>query len=101
MNNLKACIDSFNGIFAGFFSFNRRPSVLGLLEGDESPRKGVEMMKEDEVKDDVIRQDHKYVMAERLCRNLLEKGLINQGEFDRIMAKNRDNFSPLLAVIES
>ena len=53
------------------------------------------MMKEDEVKDDVIRQDHKYVMAERLCRNLLEKGLINQGEFDRIMAKNRDNFSPV------
>jgi len=41
------------------------------------------------------------MMAERLCRNLLEKGLINQGEFDRIMAKNRDNFSPLLAVIVS
>ena len=64
----------------------------------------VEMMKEYEVlevKDEVIHQDHKYVMAERLCRNLLEKGLINQGEFDRIMAKNRDSFSPLLAVIVS
>ncbi len=64
------------------------------------------MVKEDEVKDDVIEgkddhQDHKYVMAERLCRNLLEKGLINQDEFDRIMVKNRDNFSPLLAVIVS
>ena len=64
----------------------------------------VEMMKEYEVlevKDEVIHQDHKYVMAERLCRNLLEKGLINQGEFDRIMAKNKDRFSPLLAVIVS
>ena len=64
------------------------------------------MVKEDEVKDDVIEgkddhQDHTYVMAERLCRNLLEKGLINQDEFDRIMVKNRDNFSPLLAVIVS
>lgn len=66
--------------------------------------KGVEMMKEDEVlevKDEVIHQDHKYVMAERLCMNLLDKGLINQVEFDRIMEKNRDRFSPLLAVIVS
>lgn len=50
------------------------------------------MMKEDEVlevKDVVIHQDHKYVMAERLCMNLLDKGLINQVEFDRIMEKNR------------
>ena len=54
------------------------------------------MMKEDEVKDDVIRQDHKYVMAERLCRNLLEKGLINQGEFDRIMAKTETIFHRFL-----
>lgn len=62
------------------------------------------MMKEDEVlevKDEVIHQDHKYVMAERLCMNLLDKGLINQVEFDRIMEKNRDSFSPLLAVIVS
>ncbi|UUM12160.1 hypothetical protein NQU17_00990 [Clostridiaceae bacterium HFYG-1003] len=59
------------------------------------------MMKEDEVKDEVNHQDHRYVMAERLCRNLLENGLINQGEFDRIMAKNRVSFSPLLAVIVS
>ena len=66
--------------------------------------KGVEMMKEYEVlevKDEVIHQDHKYVMAERLCMNLLDKGLINQVEFDRIMEKNRDRFSPLLAVIVS
>lgn len=58
-------------------------------------------MKEDEVKDEVIHQDHKYVMAERLCRNLLEKRLITQCEFDRIMGKNKDSFSPLLAVIVS
>lgn len=66
--------------------------------------RGVEMMKEDEVlevEDEVIHQDHKYVMAERLCMNLLDKGLINQVEFDRIMEKNRDRFSPLLAVIVS
>ena len=59
------------------------------------------MIKENEVKNEVIHQDHKYLMAERLCMNLLEKGLINQGKFDRIMAKNRVSFSPLLAVIVS
>ena len=46
-------------------------------------------------------QDHKYLMAERLCLKLLEKELITEGEFDRIMAKNRESFSPLLAAIVS
>ena len=52
-----------------------------------------------EGKDD--HQEHKYLMAERLCLKLLEKGLIIEAEFDRIMAKNRESYSPLLAVIVS
>lgn len=59
------------------------------------------MMEENEVKDEVIHRDREYLMAQRLCRNLLENRLINQDEFDRIMAKNKESFSPLLADIMS
>ena len=46
-----------------------------------------------------IKNEHDYLMAENLTRKLLEKGLINQSEFDKIMVKNRETFSPFLAVI--
>ncbi len=32
-------------------------------------------------------------------RRLLDKGLITPGEFDKIMAKNREKFSPAIAKI--
>lgn len=46
-----------------------------------------------------IKNEHDYLVAERLTKKLLEKGLISQREFDKIMAKNRETFSPLLAEI--
>ena len=46
-----------------------------------------------------IKKEHDYLMAENLTRKLLEKGLINQSEFDKIMVKNRETFSPFLAEI--
>lgn len=46
-----------------------------------------------------IKNEHDYLVAENLTRKLLEKGLINQSEFDKIMAKNRETFSPFLAKI--
>ena len=46
-----------------------------------------------------IKNEHDYLMAENLTKRLLEKGLISQREFDKIMAKNRETFSPFLAEI--
>lgn len=46
-----------------------------------------------------IKNEHDYLVAENLTKKLLDKGLINQSEFDKIMAKNLETFSPFLAEI--
>lgn len=46
-----------------------------------------------------IRNEHDYLVAENLTKKLLERGLINQIEFDKIMVKNRETFSSFLADI--
>jgi hypothetical protein len=46
-----------------------------------------------------IKNDHDYLVAENLTKKLLEKGLISQSEFDKIMIENREVFSPFLADI--
>jgi hypothetical protein len=38
-----------------------------------------------------------YIRAEKITRKMLEKGLITQDEFDKIMEENRKSFSPYLA----
>ncbi len=81
---------------------------------DRFPRKEVEMMKvtklddveaiqykSEKVTEDALQNEHDYLVAERLTSKLLEKGLISQSEFDKIMVKNRETFSPFLAEIMS
>jgi hypothetical protein len=46
-----------------------------------------------------LKNEYDYLVAENLTKRLLESGFINQSEFDKIMAKNRETFSPLLAEI--
>lgn len=46
-----------------------------------------------------IKNERDYLVAKNFTKKLLEKGLINQSEFDKIMAKNRVTFSPFLAEI--
>ena len=46
-----------------------------------------------------LKNEHDYLVAENLTRKLLDKGLINQNEYDKIMVKNRETFSPFLAEI--
>ena len=48
-----------------------------------------------------LKNEHDYLAAEKLTKKLLEKGLISQSEFDKIMVKNRETFSPFLAEIMS
>ena len=50
---------------------------------------------------DALQNEHDYLIAESLTKKLLEKGLITQTEYKKIMAKNRITFSPLLAEIMS
>ncbi|KGP76510.1 hypothetical protein JT05_04325 [Desulfosporosinus sp. Tol-M] len=48
-----------------------------------------------------LKNEHDYLAAEKLTKKLLENGLITQTEFEKIMAKNRETFTPLLAEIMS
>jgi hypothetical protein len=81
---------------------------------DRFPRKEVEMMKvtkledveaiqykSEKITEDELQNEHDYLVAESLTKKLLEKGLITQTEFEKIMAKNRITFPPLLAEIMS
>ena len=81
---------------------------------DRFPRKEVEMMKvtklddveaiqykSEKVTEDALQNEHDYLLAEKITMKLLEKSLITQSEFDKIMAKNRIKFSPFLAEIMS
>ncbi len=47
-----------------------------------------------------LQQEFNYIQAEKITKKLLEKGLITEEEFERIMAENRRTFptflSPLL-----
>ena len=81
---------------------------------DRFPRKEVEMMKVTKLEDvdsvkyeakklteTEIKNEHDYLVAESLTKKLLEKGLITQTEYKKIMEKNRITFSPLLAKLMS
>ena len=81
---------------------------------DRFPRKEVEMMKVTKLEDveaiqykpekiteDELQNEHDYLVAESLTKKLLEKGLITQTEFEKIIAMNRTTFPPLLAEIMS
>ena len=49
--------------------------------------------------EDSVKNEYDYLVAENLTKRLLQKGYINQSEFEKIMAKNRETFSPFLAEI--
>ena len=47
--------------------------------------------------DDDMRREFYYIAACQITQKLLNKGLITPGEYDKIVAKNREKFSPLIA----
>lgn len=55
----------------------------------------------EKITEDALQNEHNYLVAESLTKKLLEKNLITQTEFEKIMAKNRITFPPLLAEIMS
>lgn len=46
-----------------------------------------------------MQNEYDYFLAEQLTKKLLDKGLISVDEFDKIMAKNRQSFSPFISKI--
>ena len=46
-----------------------------------------------------MQNEYDYFLVEQLTKKLLDKGLISVDEFDKIMAKNRQSFSPFIAKI--
>lgn len=46
-----------------------------------------------------MRSEVSYIIAEQITKKLLDRGFITPGEFDKIMAKNREKFSPAIAKI--
>ena len=43
--------------------------------------------------------EYNYILAQQITKKLLAKGLITEAEFNKITAKNRESFSPLLGRI--
>ena len=43
--------------------------------------------------------EYNYILAQQITKRLLEAGLITKDEFNKITAKNRESFSPVLAGI--
>ena len=46
-----------------------------------------------------MQNEYDYILAEQMTKNLLSQGLINEDEYEKIMAKNRDSFSPFISKI--
>ena len=46
-----------------------------------------------------LQNEYNYILAQQITKRLLEKGLITEAEFNKITAKNRESFSPLLGRI--
>ena len=46
-----------------------------------------------------LQKEYNYVLAQQITKRLLEKGFITEAEFNKITAKNRESFSPLLGRI--
>lgn len=46
-----------------------------------------------------LQNEYNYILAENFTKKMLEKGLVSEGEFNKIMAKNRESFSPFFARI--
>ena len=46
-----------------------------------------------------MQKDFEYEMAQKLTRNLYEKGVISVDEMNRILSLNKEKFSPFYADI--
>ena len=55
--------------------------------------------KPDSTSTTALQNEYNYVLAQQITKSLLSRGLITEAEFNKITAKNRESFSPLLGRI--
>ena len=55
--------------------------------------------KKHEYTEEEMQREYGYMLAQQMTKKLLEKGMISEGEFHKITAKNRETFSPKLAAL--
>lgn len=55
--------------------------------------------KKHEYTEEELQQEYGYMLAQQMTQKLLEKGLISEGEYHKITAKNLEIFAPKLAAI--
>lgn len=48
---------------------------------------------------DELQREYDYILAQKILKSILEKGLISADEFNKITELNRQTFSPYLAEI--
>lgn len=46
-----------------------------------------------------LQNEYNYILAENFTKKLLKMGFVSEGEFNKIMAKKRESFSPFFARI--
>ncbi|KGK87378.1 SHOCT domain-containing protein [Clostridium sp. HMP27] len=46
-----------------------------------------------------LQREYDYILAQKILKSILEKGLISLDEFNKITEKNRQTFSPYLVEI--
>lgn len=46
-----------------------------------------------------LQNEFNYILAEQMTKKLLDNGLITVDEYDKIMAKNAETFSPFIAKV--
>ena len=51
------------------------------------------------ISDDQLQGEFNYSQAEKILKEMLKKGLIDEVEFNKITELNRETFSPILAKI--
>ena len=56
-------------------------------------------LKKHQYTEEEMQREYDYILAEKMTKALLDKGLISVYEFNRISERNRQSFSPYLAEI--
>lgn len=69
-------------------------TVTKIIESGRSPAFMKSRMTEEQ-----LCGDYKYCIAQKIIKEMLDKGLISVDEFNKISEKNRKTFSPYLAEI--
>lgn len=58
--------------------------------------KEIEQINTGKITDEQLKGEFNYSQADKILKKMLEKGLINEVEFNKIDELNRETFSPIL-----